>query len=267
MSVVDAGIQGVEFFSVANGRATRLPGSASEHGMALWTPDSRFVVMDSPTGLSWARADGGTPQPLLQSPTIQIPWTLTPNGDRLAYHEVNASSAFDLWTVPIHRDERGLHAGTPELYLRTASYEVYPSFSPDGRWLAYGSNESGTWEVYVRRFPDDGTKIQVSVNGGRIPRWSLDGRDLFYRTDGQRLMVVRYTARSGSFVPDAPRPWGPARLADTGVLPNFDLAPDGRIVALIPAGAPVLPQQDNHVTLLTGFFGELARRASLAGWR
>ncbi|MEP6729191.1 MAG: hypothetical protein ABJE10_01070 [bacterium] len=262
MTVVSAGIQGVEFYGMAHGSATHLPASASDHGMALWTPDSRFVVMHGPEGLSWAGANGDMPQTLLQSNTIQIPWTFTPNGDRLAYHEVNATSAFDLWTVPIHRDARGLHAGVPELYLRTPSYEVYPSFSPDGRWLAYGSDESGTWEVYVRRFPDDGTKIQVSVSGGRIPRWSLDGRDLFYRTDGQQLMVVRYVERAGSFVPDAPRAWGPARLADTGVLPNFDLAADGRVVALIPAGGHALQQQDDHVTLLTGFFAELRRRVS-----
>ena len=77
-------------------------------------------------------------------------------------------------------DERGLHAGTPQLYLRTPAYEVYPSFSPDGRWMAYASTEAGPSEVYVRRFPDNGSKVQVSIGGGRIPRWSRNGHDLFF---------------------------------------------------------------------------------------
>jgi len=265
MSVVNAGIQGAEFYDRRDGGVTRLPTSAAQHGMALWTPDSRYVVMHGPGGLSWARADGSSPEPLLKSATIQIPWSFTPNGDRLAYHELSAASAFDLWTVPIRSDARGLHAGTPELYLRTASYETYPSFSPDGRWLAYGSNESGTWEVYVRHFPDGGRKVQVSANGGRIARWSPNGRDLYYRTDGQRLMVVKYRMREGALVTDPPRPWGSLRFADTGVLPNFDLAPDGhRIVALMPAGEQTQVQRERRATVMLGFFEQLRRQLPAA---
>jgi serine/threonine-protein kinase len=153
-----------------------------------------------------------------------------------------------------------LHAGEPQLYLRTPAYEVYPSFSPDGRWLAYSSNESGTWQVYVRRFPDDGSKVLVSDGGGRVPRWSPNGRDLFYGTDDQRLMVVRYGTRGGSFVPERPRPWTRVRLADTGVLPNYDVAPtDGRVLALVPADSAA-SRPENEVTVMTGFFEELRRR-------
>jgi hypothetical protein len=266
MSMVDGGLQTVAFYDVRDGRATRISRSAARHAGAVWTPDGQFVVMTRNTvGISWAPADSGTPEPLMGDSSVQVPWTFTPNGDRLAYYEMNRATAFDLWTVPIRSDERGLHAGTPELYLRTASYEVYPTFSPDGRWLAYASNEGGTWEVYVRRFPDDGTKVRVSAGGGRIPRWSRNGRDLFYATDDQRLMVVRHSTRGGSFLAQPPRPWTTVRLADTGVLPNYDLASDGRrVIALVPEPTSVPTQSANHVTVMLNFLGELRRRASAA---
>lgn len=265
MTVVDGGIQGVAFYELTRGRATRLLISAPQHGGALWTPDGRFVVMSGATGSWWSRADSGAPQALVRNGAIQLPWAFTPNGDRLAYHEMNPASAFDLWTVPIHSDGRGLHAGTPELYLRTGAYEVYPSFSPDGRWVAYASTEAGASEVYVRRFPDDGTKVQVSSGGGRIPRWSRNGRDLFYGTDGQRMMAVQYSTAAGSFLAQPARLWTRVRLADTGVLPNYELAPDGeRIIALLPAPTAVPAQSEDHVTVMLNFFDELRRRPSPA---
>jgi WD40 repeat protein len=175
---------------------------------------------------------------------------------------MSPASAFDLWTVPILSDADGLHAGKPELYLRPPAYQVYPSFSPDGRWLAYSTNESGTWQVFVRKFPDDGSKVRVSDAGGRVPRWSPNGQDLFYGTDDQRLMVVRYSTRGGTFVPGPPRLWAQARLADTGVLPNYDVPPDGKVVALIPAGSAASKSSENEVTVLTGFFEQLRQRRS-----
>jgi serine/threonine-protein kinase len=268
MSVVDGGIQGIAFYEQKGGRATRLPATAAQHGGALWTPDSRFVVMNGATGLWWSRADDDTAQPLIRSDAIQAPWSFTPNGDRLAYYEMNPASAFDLWTVPVRWDERGPHAGTPELYLRTPAYEVYPSFSPDGRWLAYASTEAGISEVYVRHFPDNGTKVQVSKGGGRIPRWSRNGHDLLFGTDAQRMMAARYSIRGDSFVAQVPRLWTHVRLADTGVLPNYDLAPDGaRIIALMPAPTAVSAQSENHVTVMLHFIDELRRRAAAAGAR
>ena len=99
----------------------------------------------------------------------------------------------------------------PQPFLQTRAFEVYPSFSPDGRWITYASNESGAWEVYVRRFPDNGTKVRVSSSGGSVPRWSRNGRELLYRTEAQRIMVVTYTSRADTFVSSAPRPWSAAR--------------------------------------------------------
>ena len=152
------------------------------------------------------------------------------------------------------------NAGKPEPFLQTPAYETYPAFSPDGKWIAYGSNESISWQVYVRAFPDNGSKVKVSSAGGRIAAWSGDGRELLYRTDDQRIMAAAYSIKGGSFVVDSVRQWTLARLAETGVLPNFDFAADGKkMVALVPAAKPEDRQSENHVTFLLNFFEEIER--------
>ena len=92
---------------------------------------------------------------------------------------------YDIWTVSLESDGAGLRAGKPEPFLQTPFDERHPSFSPDGRWMAYDSNESGAYQVYVRAFPDKGGKWQISNSGGIYPVWSRNGRELFFRTDGQ----------------------------------------------------------------------------------
>jgi Tol biopolymer transport system component len=101
--------------------------------------------------------------------------------------------------VPLESNGAGLRAGKPELFLQTPFNERHPSFSPNGRWLAYASDESGTYQVYVRSFPDRGGKWQVSSSGGLVPEWSLTGRELFFRSADNRIMVASYTVRGDSF--------------------------------------------------------------------
>jgi eukaryotic-like serine/threonine-protein kinase len=243
---------------------TRLTMTGPIDGYPLWTPDGRVLILGGPGGLAWLRPGiDEKPHPLTASDGPQVPWSFTPDGSRLAYHTLAGDAGFDLWTLPISTTPAGLVAGTPEPFLQTRAWEVYPTFSPDGRWLAYGSNESGTWEVYVRAFPDNGRKVQISTSGGRIPRWSPRGELLFYRTEDQRVMVTEYSAGSGSFVASKPREWLRTHLSDTGVLSNFDVGPDGtRIVALVPAVDAGEPQSPNHVTFISDFFGEIRRRVS-----
>jgi serine/threonine-protein kinase len=139
--------------------------------------------------------------------------------------------------------------------------ERHPAFSPDGRWLAYSSNESGTFQVYVKAFPDKGGRLQVSNNGGLYPHWSRNGRELFFRTEDNRIMVVTYTTKGDSFAGGKPQPWSNKQLANVGITRNYDLAPDGKhIAALMPAEAPEDKKATNHVTLLLNFFDELRRR-------
>jgi hypothetical protein len=124
----------------------------------------------------------------------------------------------------------------PQVYLKTPYNEMEGQFSPDGKWIAYTSDESGRNEIYVRGFPDNGVKIPVSNGGGGLARWRRDGKELFYRALDGRLMaaLVRSTDKALEF-------GAPAALFSTtepaGVFAYpYDVSPDGqRILALAPA--------------------------------
>jgi len=171
----------------------------------------------------------------------------------------------DLWTVPPENDGAGLRAGKTELFLRTPADERYPVFSPDGRWLAYTSNESGSFQVYVRAFPDKGGKWQISSEGGVYPMWSGTGHDLFFESLDSRIMVASYTVQGDSFLADKPRLWLDQPLANmVDNSKNFDLAADGkRIAAIVPAEGLAAQLAQRHAIFLENFFDELRRKAPL----
>jgi serine/threonine-protein kinase len=261
LSATESGVSAISLYDNLNERTHRV-GSIAGYTAAIWTKDGRSLVASKPSsGLAWVPVNGSPARSLIDGKTVAVPWTFTPDGRGLAFYEMSATTAFDLWSVSIAGSDTSVRAGTPEPLLQTPAFEVYPAFSPDGRWLAYASNESGAWEVYVRAVPDNGTKVQVSTHGGRIPRWSRHGHELFFGTDDQRLMMLRYAATARVFVPESPRLWTQVHLADTGVLPNFDVMPDGQhVVALMPAVRPDDAPAENHVTLLFNLGDELRRR-------
>jgi Tol biopolymer transport system component len=243
-------------------RTARLP-PAPGILSGVFTPDGRYLVLGSARGLFWTRTDDFAKlEPLVRSDTYQVPWSFSADGRHLGYHSLSPRTAFDVWTVPIEASDGALRAGEPELFLQTPFFETYPSFSPDGRWLAYASGEYGTWGVYVRPFPRrDTAAVRVSVGGGRMSRWRAQERELLYRTDDQRVMAVAYEVKDGTFLPSPPREWTPERLADTGVLSGFDLEPGGdRIVALLPADREEERRVRNQVTLVLNFGDEVKRR-------
>ena len=226
-----------------------------------WSPDGQYVVfLRIAQGIFQARADGASPPQVLRgSKTDPYPWSFTPDGKRLAYFEGLGNS--QLWTVPLEDQGGALKAGTPELFLKSNFPDRAPSFSPDGRWLAYSSNESGRNEVYVRTFPPpasgQGGKWQVSNNGGERPRWSRTGDELVYQS-GDQLMTVRYSVNDTTFVADRPRVW----IASLGGASDWDLAPDGtRVAAVIPEASTQAPQQEHEIVMLQNFADELRRKA------
>ena len=142
-----------------------------------------------------------------------------------------------------------------------------PAFSPDGRWIAYTSNESGRTEVYVRPFPGGASsgsgKWQISTGGGRYPIWSRNGRELFYENPDSRIMVVTYTAKADSFAAGKPSSWSNTEILQprAGDAWNLALAPDGKRFAVFPRPEATGQQKGSvHVTVLLNFFDELRRR-------
>jgi Tol biopolymer transport system component len=246
---------------------TRLTFGGSSY-YPVWSPDGRYVLLsDLKTGIYWTRADGaGQTQPLTQSKNVQIPWSFTPDGKRLAYEE-NAGKS-QIWTVSLEAQDGQLKAGKPEQFLKRQFDNIEPAFSPDGHWLAYRSNASGNYEVYVRAFPPPASgqagQWQISNSGGTISStghavWSRSGRELIYR-DGDRLMAVSYSVNEDSFVAEKPRVWID-KLGGT----DWDLVPDGKRVAVItPVAAPEAPKPEHEVVLLLNFFDELRRRVPAA---
>jgi hypothetical protein len=161
-----------------------------------------------------------------------------------------------------------LRAGKAEAFLQSSFNERAPAFSPDGRWLAYSSDETGSLQVYVRAFPDGSGKIQISSGGGNFPVWSPNGRELFLQNldPDNRLMVATYTVQGDSFRPDKARLWSDKKLPFLPPTRSFDVAPDSqRIVAIMPADAAQEQKAQQRLVFLFNFFDELRRRVPTGG--
>jgi serine/threonine-protein kinase len=190
------------------------------------------------------------------------PFSFFPDGKRLAYYEADPGGSYDIWTVALDvADPDHPKAGKPEAFLRTPANERHPAVSPDGRWIAYSSDESGRAEVYVRPFPGPDGKWQISNVGGQLPVWSRKGRELFFQNLDHRIMVTDYVANGGAFEAGKARLWSDFELHYPSAL-NYDLAPDGKRFVVLPelksateAGPGAL-----RIGLLLNFFDELRRR-------
>ncbi len=227
-----------------------------------WTPDGQRIAYASwqaDTGalnIVWQRSDGaGEPQRLTKSPDRQAQGSWHPSGRVFAFTAVRQGGTYDLMILPFEGDGASPRPGSPRPFFSTPFQEQDPEFSPDGRWLAYSSNESGTREVYVRSFPGPGSKWQISSGSGESPRWSRTKPELLYRA-GNQLMVVPYSVIDGSFRAGRPGRWGELPPGTTA----FDWQRDGERVAFIH------PQQETTGRLATrvfvfNFLDELRRRA------
>ena len=248
---------------------TRLTFTPGEDSMPVWSPDGRQVAYASaPDGtgapnLFRQRSDGtGQGERLTESENIQLPTSWHPSGRFLAFYENNRKTAWDVVVVEVPGEAAsGGGRQAPIAFANSPASEREPAFSPDGQWLAYVSNESGSYEVYVQPFPATGGKWQVSAGGGNLPTWSRTGRELLYLAEGQRIMVVAFTTDAKSLHLDRPRPWSDQRLEERIASRNFDLHPDGRRVAALFALQRRAEIKRDHVTLIFNFRAQLEQMA------
>jgi eukaryotic-like serine/threonine-protein kinase len=248
-------------YELGRGRMTQLTVGGG-YTYPLWSADGRYLVFRGAKGIFWLPADRtAQPQALTQGlpwSTQGLPGSFTRDGKRLAFMLLSPANFDDIWTVPVETGSSGLRVGEPELLLQGPFQERAPTFSPDGRWMAYMSNESGRFQVYVRAFPDGRGNKQISTDRGLYPAWSHNGRDLFFLSKGV-LMAASYQARGDSFVAEKPRVWFGKPIPTFGPTMSYDPAPDGkRVVALMPADSP--QESQTHVIFLLNFFDELRRR-------
>ena len=242
-------------------------------GRPVWTPDGGHILFTSSSsatpGIYWVRSDGAGAAHLLTERKLQeTPSSISPDGKRLAFSRTEDGNS-DIFTAPIEGDSAQPRLGKPELFLGTSFKETSPVFSPDGRWLAYVSDESNRSEVYVRPFPGPGGKWQISTGGGYQPFWSKNGRELIFAAGGAnayRLMVVNYTANGGSFIAEKPHTWTEDILTSTNAGFHYDLAPDGKRAAIMLLNEDEDASKSvTHLTFLLNFSDELQRRVPLGG--
>ncbi len=236
------------------GRGTRMRLTVEGHNESpVWTPDGTRVTFssnrDGQPDLYWKPADGSGQAELLLNLNSQnslVPSSWSPDGESLAFYDV--TGARDIWALP--------REGDALPFVATAFNERSPMFSPDGRWLAYVSNESGRDEVYVQPYPGPGGKWPISTEGGTEPRWSADGHELFYRL-GDKMMVVgvqiepTFSSGRPQLVFEVPYVLGTS-------VANYDISPDGQRFLMIKAAEEEEGQQAQiHVVL--NWFEELKR--------
>jgi Tol biopolymer transport system component len=197
---------------LARGAESRFTFDPSTDRTPIWSPDgSRMVFSSTRAGrmdlYQKVSSGAGKDELLLQTGTYKQPTDWSRDGRFIVYREAAPKTKGDLWLLPLAGDRK------PIPYLQTEFTEDDGRFSPDGRWMAYSSDEAGRMEVYVQPIPPSGAKWQISTTGGAQPRWRRDGKELFYLAPDRKLMVAGIQA-GATIQASAPKP-----LFETRTLP------------------------------------------------
>jgi len=199
----------------------------------------------------WQLADGsGSPEALTTFKEFANnlgSWS--PDGQVLAFEEVSSATRRDIWVL--HLSDR-----KPQPFLHTQFNETAPQFSPDGHWLAYASDESGRYEIYVQPFPGPGGKWQISTEGGTEPRWAHNG-EIFYRS-GDKMMVVAPKTQP-AFSVDKPKMLFQGQYVPTlATMSNYDVSAEGQRLLMVKSN-----EQDTsgtQINVVLNWFEELKQK-------
>jgi serine/threonine-protein kinase len=243
----------IEVFDVARESIVRLKPAIDSH-FPTWTPDGREISFDARNeqqgayALYTVAADGsGKAQPLLSMPSGLTPLaSMSWSPQRVLVFNYQG----DLWTMRRGDTE-------PKRIEETRASELTPVFSPDGRWIAYTSEDDGTFDVYVRPFPGPGERHVISAGGGTEPVWARNGRELFFR-NGDRYMVVDISTIP-TFTASRPRLMFTVRTPNAPGRTGYDVSPDGQTFVMTDPGED--ERAAGQVMLLQNWFEELKRLA------
>jgi serine/threonine-protein kinase len=245
LEIFDGNQSDIWVYEWARDRLTQLTFDKGSDRIPVWTPDGQRIVFASDRAkagirnIYWVNADGtGDVTRLTDSSEDQLPWSWHPNSKFVAYQTSRSAADWDLMILPIEGDAaRGWTPVKPIVFLSTPALEVAPMFSPDGRWIAYTSNEAGNQDVWVRPFPGPGGKWRVSTTHGLYSRWSATTHELLLAPFGQgKIMAAPYSVVGESFRADTPQPWSATSIRSESLLSaGYDLHPDGKRVAAAAA--------------------------------
>ena len=255
----DAGAGGdIWLHELARGADTRFTFDPAREGNPVWSPDGRRLAFFSSRGggqnLYQKDVTGsGQDELLLKTERFKFPTSWSRDGKVLLYTEPAPKTKSDLWTLSMEGDRA--QRAPPAPYLATEFNDTQGQFSPDGRWIAYASDESGRYEVYVRPFPATAGKWKVSLAGGQFPRWRRDSKELFFVTLEGKLMAAAVKGTPGppaAFQAAAPEPLFDARLpgfAPGYPLNYYDVTADGKRFLLTVSGG----EQDAPLTVVVNW--------------
>ncbi len=248
----------VWIYDLSRGTLGRFTFEGKNNLVPYWTPDGKSVAfvsnMEGPRNLFWQHANGsGGLERLSTSQDLQIPSSWSPDGQSLAFTDLNAATGFDIWVLRL-----GDRKAQP--FLQTQFNEREPQFSPDGRWIAYSSDESGRYEIYVQPFPGPGGKWQISTDGGREVLWNRNGRELFYR-NRSKLMAVPITTQP-NFSAGTPKALfeGDYQMLPAQSTPNYDVSADGQRFLMLKA-----VEQPAQINVVLNWFEELKQKVPAGG--
>ena len=247
-------------------RTRRLTFDAALDVFPLWSPDGSQIVFHSGrtgTGDLYQKSSSGTGAATLivSSDLSKYPSSWSADGRFLMYMSSSPETSTDLWAVTMTGE------AVPFVVLQTPFDERWGTFSPDGRWVAYHSNESGRNEVYVRAFAGPNASAaahlgglwQVSTAGGTFPAWSPDGQELYYLDPAGDLLAARLIATGDTIEVSAPVVLFNSRVhgggADTGLGPQYDVTPDSRFLINTVVGGGAT----NPITLIQNWNPEAAQ--------
>ena len=262
LTSVEPSGRGFLIYDWRRNRLNRFIAGAPSRTDGVWTPNGEYVVVGSlGNGMSWTRPDQpGQEQPLTHSNNLQAPSSFRRDGKELelAFVEVSGGKA-KIRVMPVEDDGTQLRAaGEAKLFRDTASNDFNPRFSPNGRWLAYVSDETGKREVSVQNYPSGGIWSISNGGGGESPVWSPKTNELFYQS-GDEIMVVKYKANGNKFDRENPVVW--AKNLGGVQLGKWDVEPNGkRLLVLTPVVTGEAAKPDHEVTFLLNFFDYLRQK-------